>query len=64
MHEGMVAMRKGLSMFRGYRRLNRGLLLSRLYRARGLLYALFVLALLAAVALLALLARAVIGVLG
>jgi hypothetical protein len=57
-------MRRGLSVFRGYRRINRGLLLSRLYRARGLLYVLLALLLLAAAALLALLARLTLAVLG
>ncbi len=64
MREGLIAMRRGLWMFRGHRRINRGLFLSRLYRARALLYALLALGAMAIVVVLALLLRLAAAALG
>jgi len=62
MHEGCV-MRRGLTIFRGHSRINKGMLLSRLYRMRGVLVALTVVGLVAATLILALLVRSLLSIL-
>jgi hypothetical protein len=63
MHEGYVVMRRGLTVLRVHGRINKAMLLSRLYRARGVLCGLAALALLAAIVVLAWLLHSLFSVL-
>ncbi len=63
-HEGLIAMRRGLSLFAGHHRINKGLLLSRLYRWRVVLWALAALAVLAVALACTALLRTLTGMLG
>lgn len=64
MHEGYVLMRRGLTLFTAHRRVNKGMLLARLYRAQWVLYGLAALGLLALALACALLVRFLAGTLG